>query len=338
MARRSSTICSYGISSIDPALVRPSYGGAEFKDQNFNWRHNGAIETIPHAPVHNYVGTDYDPETKMPIGPVGFMSDLLTASRDPIFWLHHCNIDRVWQMWLDLNPAHKNPGADEWLHSSFTFPTPDPKKTKTWQVGDVLDTTASGLGYVYDTAAAPSAVSAGSPGLQPREVGPEVSAPTPAQPPQLIGAKVGVPIVADRSADIELSPPAVSGRAIIADGERVEPQEWLLSLEGITGTVAAPVYSVYLNVPVGAVPADHPDLLAGMITTFGLPEASRSGGDHDGMGLEFRFRHHPRTRHPRGGRGLGPGHRQCHVRPAGSPATRRPGIRRAARRRAGGAI
>jgi tyrosinase len=275
--------------SFAPALKRPSYGGAEFKDHNFNWRHNGAIESIPHAPVHNFVGTDYGPDHKTPTGPVGFMSDLLTAARDPIFWLHHCNIDRLWQMWLDLDPAHKNPGADEWLNSSFEFPTPDPKKTKTWQVGDVLDTTAPGLGYVYDTAAAPSAVAPVVSGFRPREVGPEVSAPTPAQPPQLIGATVDVPIVAERSADIALSPPAMAARAVREGRKRAEPQEWLLSMEGITGTVAAPVYSVYLNLPAGAVPAEHPELLAGMITTFGLPQASRPGGDHDGMGLSFVF-------------------------------------------------
>jgi len=151
----------------------------------------------------------------------------------------------------------------------------------------MLDT--RGLGYVYDTVTAPGAVAAVGPELLPREVGREVSAPSPAQPPQLIGATVGVPIVADRSADVALSAPAVAPRATFADEGPAEPREWLLSLEGITGTMAAPVYSVYLNVPTGAAPADHPELLAGMITTFGLPEASRPGGDHDGMGLSFVF-------------------------------------------------
>ena len=262
------------------------YGGAVFKDPDFYHGKAGAIEVIPHGPVHNYVGTDYNPVTKMPIPPEGFMSDLLQAARDPIFWLHHSNIDRLWQMWLDLDPAHKNPGDNEWLDTSFTFPTPDPKVTKTWKVRDVLDTTAPGLGYKYDTVAAPSAAPAGS-ALRPRKVGPQVSAPTPAQPPQVIGARTGVPILADRRADIALSAPAAAPRAMTADQAPAQPQRWLLSLEGITGTIAAPVYNVYVNLPAGAAPEDHPELLAGPITTFGVRDASRRRGTHGGNGLTF---------------------------------------------------
>ena len=27
------------------------------------------------------------------------MSDVTTAAFDPIFWVHHCNIDRLWSLW-----------------------------------------------------------------------------------------------------------------------------------------------------------------------------------------------------------------------------------------------
>ena len=263
------------------------FGGAEFKDPDFNHGENGAIESIPHGVTHNYVGTDYDPVTNQPIPPAGFMSDLETAARDPIFWLHHSNIDRLWQMWLDLDPAHKNPDKDEWLNSSFTFPTPD-GGTKKWLVGEVLDTTAPDLGYVYDTTVPPSKVGAAPrPRLQPREVSPQVGAPIPAQPPQVIGATVGVPILADRRADITLSAPAVQSQAFTAGPELPVPRRWLLSLEGITGTVAAPAYSVYVNLPSDAVAADHPDRMAGIITTFGVRDASRPGDAHGGSGLTF---------------------------------------------------
>lgn len=32
-----------------------------------------------------------------------------TAALDPIFWLHHANIDRLWQVWLDRDASHANP-------------------------------------------------------------------------------------------------------------------------------------------------------------------------------------------------------------------------------------
>ena len=45
-----------------------------------------------HNKVHLYIG--------------GLMMDVPTSSNDPIFWLHHCNIDRLYERWL------ANPNAD----------------------------------------------------------------------------------------------------------------------------------------------------------------------------------------------------------------------------------
>ena len=62
-----------------------------------------------------------------------------------------------------------------------------------------------------------------------------------------------------------------------------------LRVEGITGTEAAPLYSVYVNVPEGEDPVDHPELRAGSVSTFGLEEASRTDDSHDGGGLTATF-------------------------------------------------
>ena len=45
-----------------------------------------------HNKVHLYIG--------------GLMKDVPTSSNDPIFWLHHCNVDRLYEKWL------ANPEAD----------------------------------------------------------------------------------------------------------------------------------------------------------------------------------------------------------------------------------
>jgi tyrosinase len=260
------------------------YGGAEFTSPDFNHHKNGAIETIPHGVTHDYVGSDFKGEQELE--PYGFMSHLETAARDPIFWLHHCNIDRLWQMWLDLDPAHKNSHNKHWLNSTFKFPTPD-GGIKEWSVEAVLD--MADLGYSYDTTAPPSTISAGAPslGLGPRDVGPQVSGPSPAERPQLIGATAGVPILADRHADIALSAPAAQSRGLTA-GDQPAPRQWLLSLEGVTGTVAAPAYGVYVNVAPDAA-TEHPDRMAGIISTFGIRQASDPRGEHGGSGLTFVF-------------------------------------------------
>lgn len=265
------------IHNFSTAVQGLSFGGGEYAEPMFQHDINGSVESIPHGSVHNYTGTDYDPATGAFIPPYGFMSDLLSAARDPIFWLHHSNIDRLWQMWLDLDQVNnQNPGNDAWLGTHFDFPTPD-GQTRRWYIRDVLDTMA--LGYVYDTVAPPSGLTAAVPEFQPQEVERRVSAPAPPPAPQLIGASVDAPMAPDAPANITLSEPAVQPRALSR-----EPRQWLLRLEGITGTSAAPVYSVYLNLPTGEAPADHPERLGGTFSTFGVREASRPGGDHDGRG------------------------------------------------------
>ncbi|KAA8563987.1 hypothetical protein EYC84_011986 [Monilinia fructicola] len=51
----------------------------------------------PHGAVHVAVGGDY-----------GHMSQLSYAAFDPIFWLHHTNVDRLFTMWQAIYP-------DEWI-------------------------------------------------------------------------------------------------------------------------------------------------------------------------------------------------------------------------------
>ena len=40
------------------------------------------------------------------------MGSFYTAGLDPLFWLHHANIDRLWEVWLSLDSGHVNPSGD----------------------------------------------------------------------------------------------------------------------------------------------------------------------------------------------------------------------------------
>jgi tyrosinase len=69
------------------------------------------------------------------------MGSVPWAAGDPIFWLHHCNIDRLWASWNAagrLNPS---------LSQSFTFVDKDGQRV-VGNVSDFLDLVK--LGYVYD--------------------------------------------------------------------------------------------------------------------------------------------------------------------------------------------
>ena len=66
----------------------------------------GNLEDQPHNYIHRFVGGD--------------MAVPDTAARDPIFWLHHANVDRLWTRWVRKNPGRttKNQG---WRQEEFSF-------------------------------------------------------------------------------------------------------------------------------------------------------------------------------------------------------------------------
>jgi len=92
-----------------------------------------------HNPVHRWIG--------------GNMGDA-TSPNDPIFFMHHCYIDLLWEKWRKQHPTSDpylpssgTPGYD--LASKLVFnkagkPAP---WAGSWKVQDTLDT--SSLGYVY---------------------------------------------------------------------------------------------------------------------------------------------------------------------------------------------
>jgi hypothetical protein len=86
------------------------------------------IELNPHNPVHGSVGGN--------LGPVR------TAGLDPLFYLHHANIDRYWECWLRKDDRNENISSSETFHfQSLSGP-------QTVSVNSALRT--EDLGYTYD--------------------------------------------------------------------------------------------------------------------------------------------------------------------------------------------
>lgn len=70
----------------------------------------GALEVLNDR-VQDYVG-----------GPEGgYLSNPKTAAKDPIYWLHRANMDRLWAHWNKASPEHLNPSDPGWLNAEFTF-------------------------------------------------------------------------------------------------------------------------------------------------------------------------------------------------------------------------
>lgn len=96
----------------------------------------GAFETY-HNLMHVLLG-----------GEKGFMSDPNNSARDPVFQVHHNNVDRLWKRWLDQGGGRANPLHDRnWMDTKFKFFDENGKPVE-MAVRDCLDTEK--LGYRYD--------------------------------------------------------------------------------------------------------------------------------------------------------------------------------------------
>jgi polyphenol oxidase len=75
------------------------------------------------------------------------MGLLDTAAQDPIFFAHHANIDRLWNVWLNNATTHQNPTSTAWLNHQFTF-WDENKRWVSIKISDVINMSSS-LRYTY---------------------------------------------------------------------------------------------------------------------------------------------------------------------------------------------
>jgi hypothetical protein len=100
----------------------------------------GTLEGRPHNFVHRWVG-----------------GDMVTVGSpyDPIFWLHHCNVDRLWSEWIRRHPDGM-PNDTVWLDTPFKNHFCDRKGALIATTSDDTPITtrqmlvSEDLGYRYD--------------------------------------------------------------------------------------------------------------------------------------------------------------------------------------------
>ena len=264
----------------ETVFADPTGGGAGFGGGVTGWNDAGGVmgslENVPHGPVHMGVGGTT---------PRRWMSRFQTAGLDPVFWLHHANVDRLWEAWLAQGGGRANPTSTKWLGMKFTLG--GGASALTLAVRDVLDTTQAPLGYRYQSLALPG----GAPGLPFESTKLPVEKKTADDlPAELVGATDRrIPLgTAPSSAEVFVSAP--TGPALKMAAEAAGPRRVFLKVENVEGSEpAAASYLVHVNLPAGTGAQAHPERRAGQISLFGVAEASRSDEQHGGGGLTFSF-------------------------------------------------
>jgi hypothetical protein len=245
------------------------FGGGKVGPQHFgNFANTGALEQTPHNDIHvALVGAN-------PVGQCqgGFMIDPNCAALDPIFWLHHGNIDRVWNRWLASGGGRVNPPDASWRNTTFDFY--DETGTKvTMTVDDVLDS-AGQLGYVYDDL--PSVTMTPAP---PERVSPEGVSESDG-PPELVAATEEPITLAGAPASVEIAVPP-NTQETIGKAAAPGPGKVLVGVEDIKAEVnPGVVYGVYLNLPGegGDRRAHH----VGNLSLFGIEKMNDPNIRHEG--------------------------------------------------------
>jgi peroxiredoxin len=106
---------------------------------------NPRLDANPHFFTHISLGGD--------------MADFATVGGDPLFYLHHCNLDRIWESWNRL--GNKNPTDPKYLNRKFAYGSRNGKRVDL--AVSACDRTAQ-LGYEYDAYELPP-----KPKVSPRE-------------------------------------------------------------------------------------------------------------------------------------------------------------------------
>lgn len=279
----------------------PGFGGVATGFHHSRGVH-GRIERQPHDMVHGLVGgglSDTEP---------GLMSDPDTAGLDPIFWLHHGNIDRLWEVWR-RNPAgvHSDPSETKWKNGpaplgerEFVMPMPAGQQDMVYTPSQMSN--LSTLGYTYDDLSSPTSQQPlvarrmerlGVPGgaaLAAEEMDPMaktvelLGASNPNI--RLSGSEARASVALDSAVQRKVTTSINDAAALAFEGKPPsEPDRVFLNLENVRGLSDSTVLDVYINVPEGADPKNYPTHLAGSVALFGVRKATKGDSHQAGDGL-----------------------------------------------------
>lgn len=269
----------------DTVTTPPGFGGPETGFSHFG-ETGGNLESNPHNLVHGYVGGNA-PDNQT----YGLMADPGIAALDPIFYLHHSNIDRMWAAW-NAN-GNSNPTDPNWVNGptaingrEFAMPFPD---GSSWVYTPADVNSLDQLDYTYDDLTATVSPQPSNKLAQRLiKLGATPAAAKIARGAvmdsgdnaELVGAHDGALRIKSSGARATVRlDSGVRGKvsASLADAsDTTLPDHVYLQLENVRGTRDSFILNVSVN-----------QQRAGSVALFGLRKATLKDGGHGGEGLTF---------------------------------------------------
>ncbi len=273
------------------------YGGQEtgFMHSNSGF---GDLESNPHNYVHGMVGGQANGNQHM-----GLMGVPATAALDPVFFLHHSNIDRMWAAWNETG-GNQNPTDVNWLNgpvangnSRFAMPYNSSGSAWYYSPDDVLNTdnvkyNGGIYSYTYDDLSLTSYDNTPPPQLKTNSVdrleklgvkSSEKDIQMPAKKSEeLIGASTGSLKLnsGETHATVKLQQSSWKSvnKSLLEASPSKLPDEVYLQLEDVKGANDTNFLSVYIN-----------QKFANTVSLFGLLQASLGDSAHGSGGLTYKI-------------------------------------------------
>jgi tyrosinase len=257
-----------------------SLGGGVIEDANnaalfHRGGERGQLDSQPHGMTHNHVG--------------GFMWLFETAALDPVFWVHHCNVDRLWETYAnDLGRGYPfSQGATpasaaktSWNTHEFKFLRPD-GTVKPWTAVQMTDIETLGYEYADTTPPPLPAVAPGPPGseIDPFGIAPDAV-------PEPLASATDVELAGLTRAILDGPPPEAGQPPLVAASFPPDTQ-WRLRLTGVRATGPARTsFDVFVGLGPGvAADSDDSEHYCGGLSMFGAYEATVDDGVSPANGL-----------------------------------------------------
>jgi polyphenol oxidase len=236
----------------------------------------GLLEATPHGVVHVWTNEP----TLTSNTPVPNMGALASAAFDPVFFAHHTNIDRLWDVWIQ-DQGHANPANPRWLRQPFLLY--DQVQTWTGILIEQTTNTETSLSYRYQPPNWPAAPPAGAPppaAAAARRSSARVAQTAPLNPPlvELTTSNEPKPLP-PRAVTLRVAVPLQAKAGMAALAAPSSPERLLLRVDGVElPSDRTAVVQVYVNRPDITAPTRGAE--RGYVGSIAIVPSTASGAGH----------------------------------------------------------